>query len=561
MAAKTPKAKPKKNVPGIPTPSWMERIPVIMTLSILSIFFYIRYLFRNIPIERDEGSYAYMGHLLLNGGTPYVDFYEMKPPGLFYSYAILSGLSGGNVAWMHIWMGVLTFIGGYFTFLLARRWLDAGAAIFAALAYAALGMTAHASGFSIQAEHMVGLFAIIGLWAITKGLQEANRKWILMAGFLLCYGLLIKQNGLFFALLSIVIVPFFHYVEHRDQWIRRTFVDGGWLAAGAAIPAVIFGSILLLQGNFQDFWFWNVEYPKSYTSSITWELGRSLLESGLKKMTDELPAFWLLGGVGFLFIWLSHLSLWKKIAVSGFLLMAAISVMPGKRFYGHYFLHFFPALAMSAAATLFVLSSFVKKWVNPMMSKMLGPVVAVITLLFTFGQHSGYYFSPNYTKILRSTYGSNPFPESKLLADYLMTQKSPEDELLVLGSEPQLYAYTLADSPTRHHFMGFLLKNHPKEKEWQEEVKSDVRNNPPKYVVWVQHPLSWVPAKGADQSILNWGWSLIHQDYFPIAWYDQVSRNEVKVVEGADAKNYQASGEQYMILLERNPQQATSQGG
>lgn len=493
-----------------------------------------------------------MGHLLLQGGVPYVDFYEMKPPGLFYSYALLSGLSGGDLGWMHVWMAVLLLAGGMFTFYLVRSWLDDGAGVVAALAYAALTMTSYASGFSIQAEHLVGFFAVAGLWALTRGLQSQRMPFMLLAGALLCYGLLIKQNGLFFALLSILLVGAYHFSENRSQWIRNSLRNGGWLAAGAAIPAVLFGALLIVQGNFSEFWFWNVEYPKSYTSTITWELGRTLLETGLKRMYAEQQVLWLLGGAGILLIWLSRISLWKKVAVTGFLLMAAISVTPGKRFYGHYFLHFFPALAVSAGAAVFVLGEWLGKFTGPTVRKVFAPAAAMVMLLLILAQNSPYYFSPNFTQILRQTYGSNPFPESRLLADYLSPRYEKGDGLIVFGSEPQIYAYTLAESPTRHHFMGFLLKNHPREGEWQQEVVQALTNDPPKYAVWVQHPLSWVPAQGADQMIYSWGWQFITRNYTPIAWYDQVDRRTFEVVEGERAPGYQARGENYLILLERN---------
>ena len=551
MAAKQTTTRKKATAPLKAIPVWVDQLPRLLAVAILLLYFFIRIGFQDIPIERDEGSYAYMGHLLLQGGTPYLDFYEMKPPALFYSYALLSGLSGGDLAWMHVWMAVFLFAGGMFLFYLVRRWLDDGAAVFAVLGYAALSMMPYASGFSIQAEHMVAVFAIAGLWALTKGLQMGTRRWIILSGILLCYGLLIKQNGIFFAALAITLVPFYHRTENPTQWVGNTLRDGGWLALGAAIPVAIFAVLMIIQGNLAEFWFWNVEYPKSYTSSISWDLGKTLLTNGLNKMSADQPVFWYLGGAGLVLIWMTRIAGWKKWAVSGFLLLAMVSVSPGKRFYGHYFLHFIPALAVASSAVVFALG----RWLEPVTGRLsrlvLGPALATIVLLLTIANHESYYFRPNFTKILRTTYGSNPFPESKQLADYLNKIYQPGDGLVVFGSEPQLYAYTKAEVPTRHHFMGFLLKNHKKDLEWQEEVIESVTNDPPKYAVWVQHPLSWVPVEGADQTIINWGWQLVRQKYMPIAWYDQLDNGTINVVEGDAAKNYQAQGKQYMVLVER----------
>src|SRR5450759_1239866 len=44
----------------------------------------IRWRFVEMPLERDEGEYAYFGHLILNGITPYKEAYNMKLPGIYY---------------------------------------------------------------------------------------------------------------------------------------------------------------------------------------------------------------------------------------------------------------------------------------------------------------------------------------------------------------------------------------------------------------------------------------------------------------------------------------------
>ncbi len=545
MSAKSVK---KKSV--APQSSWLTQLPRMLALLIVLLFLFIRIGFRDIPIERDEGSYAYMGQLLLQGEVPYQDFYEMKPPALYYSYAVLSALSGGNIALMHVWMAVFLALGGMLLFYLVRRWLDDGAGLIATLSYAVLAMTPYASGFSIQAEHLVAVFAIAGLWALTRGLQRFTIMMLLAGGLLLSWGVLIKQNGLFFALLGVSLVPAFHLSENRTQWLKFTLRDGLWLVLGALIPVLGFGLIMGIQGTLPDFWFWIVEYPQAYTSKIDWTFGRELLENSLTRLYDGHEAFWVLGIAGSILIWFTRISWYKKWAVTGFLVMASLSILPGKRFYGHYFLHFIPALAIGAGAFCFFLTNMAERFV-PAVKQWLAPVLAAILLLPALAHHDAYYFRPNFNKILRETYGSNPFPESKLLADYLGKRMKPEDGLIVLGSEPQLYAYTQAKCPTRHHFMGFLLKNHPKEKEWQQEVINAVAEDPPKYAVWVQHPLSWLPAQGADQGIINWGWQLIHQDYVPIAWYDQVDARNVQAIEGEQASSYQAKGKQYMVLLER----------
>src|SRR5438477_5363017 len=42
-----------------------------------------------IPLERDEGEYAYIGQRWLQGDIPYRDTFDQKPPGAFAAYACI----------------------------------------------------------------------------------------------------------------------------------------------------------------------------------------------------------------------------------------------------------------------------------------------------------------------------------------------------------------------------------------------------------------------------------------------------------------------------------------
>jgi hypothetical protein len=56
---------------------------VLLGLALILAFnFAIRWRLREMPLERDEGEYAYAGQLLLQGIPPYQLAYNMKFPGV-----------------------------------------------------------------------------------------------------------------------------------------------------------------------------------------------------------------------------------------------------------------------------------------------------------------------------------------------------------------------------------------------------------------------------------------------------------------------------------------------
>jgi hypothetical protein len=55
-----------------------------------------------IPLERDEGEYAYAGQLMLRGIPPYQLAYNMKFPGVYAAYALIISIFGQTNVGIHL---------------------------------------------------------------------------------------------------------------------------------------------------------------------------------------------------------------------------------------------------------------------------------------------------------------------------------------------------------------------------------------------------------------------------------------------------------------------------
>src|SRR5512146_175486 len=86
---------------------WLDkarRIPkswILLGIIILFVVF-VRARLLEVPLERDEGEYAYMGQLLLQGVPPYGEAYNMKFPGTYLMYALIMALFGQTAQGIHI---------------------------------------------------------------------------------------------------------------------------------------------------------------------------------------------------------------------------------------------------------------------------------------------------------------------------------------------------------------------------------------------------------------------------------------------------------------------------
>ena len=62
----------------------------------------VRFRVAEVPLERDEGEYAYAGQLILAGVPPYEFAYNMKFPGTYYAYAAILAIFGQTPWGIHV---------------------------------------------------------------------------------------------------------------------------------------------------------------------------------------------------------------------------------------------------------------------------------------------------------------------------------------------------------------------------------------------------------------------------------------------------------------------------
>src|SRR6059058_4323110 len=92
---------------------------IVSAVILLSLF--VRFRLRDMPLERDEGEYAYAGQLMLQGMPPYKLAYNMKLPGTYAAYALIMAVFGQTTEGIRFGVLVVNLATIFFVFLLARR--------------------------------------------------------------------------------------------------------------------------------------------------------------------------------------------------------------------------------------------------------------------------------------------------------------------------------------------------------------------------------------------------------------------------------------------------------
>ena len=177
---------------------------------VLTAVLFVRYRFLEVPLDRDEGEYAYIAQQMLAGVPPYESGYAMKWPGIYAAYALMMACFTQSTWGIHFGFALVNLASIGLVFLISSRLLGAWRAVLTAALFALLTLDVSLQGSTAQAEHFVLLAALLGIWCLqlvearTGQTDSAGRRPSLFGIFLagLCFGtaLVVKQHGFSFGL-------------------------------------------------------------------------------------------------------------------------------------------------------------------------------------------------------------------------------------------------------------------------------------------------------------------------------------------------------------------------
>ena len=92
---------------------------VLLLIILLTAAMRIRLL--PVPLERDEGEYAYAGQLILDRIPPYEQVYNMKMPGIYVVYAAILAVFGQTLIAIHLALMLVNAATILLVFLICRK--------------------------------------------------------------------------------------------------------------------------------------------------------------------------------------------------------------------------------------------------------------------------------------------------------------------------------------------------------------------------------------------------------------------------------------------------------
>ena len=205
------------------------------------------------PMGRDQGMYANIGRSILQGGRPFIDMWDIKPPPIYYLYAMSIALFGPTTSAIRSLDFLLLPIGMLGLAYLGQRLRSKRSGLLAAMLYAVFYFTETFASLS-QNDSLVTVPMILAVVAATISLDAAPQQRRALAGAFisgaLC-GLILwfKHYNIFFVL---ALAGSQILIRRRDGYHGFPLRDAVAFCAGGLLTGGSLLAFFASQGSLQE---------------------------------------------------------------------------------------------------------------------------------------------------------------------------------------------------------------------------------------------------------------------------------------------------------------------
>jgi hypothetical protein len=456
------------------------------------------------PFGSDHGSFATTADVLRRGGALYRDVAEIKPPGVYYLFAVAFATLGRTMFAIRLLDLLWTLAAATVLFAVGRRLLSPAAGIvgaFCFLTFYALNgdywHTAQCDGF---ASLPLALAASFTLWAE----ERRSAKPALVAGAMVGLAMLLK-----FTLAAFLFVPLLAAVLSRSEPVRSRALRVSAYAAGCVLPVALAALLLWRAGTLDDMWqivvVWNSQYGQMRVGGAIPKMFRFLL-GGKLAILPVIGLFSLAGVVSLVLARRARPSWWFLPA---WVVVTVVGLAVQGKFFEYHWLPLLLPVGLLAGEGLVFAISRLRAAFGPAGGRAITWACTAGLVALTVSGYWAHFQRPiaflagrmpreSYLSAFVSPNGYFSFSADAAVADYVRSHTAPDDSLFVWGLEPLVYF--LADRPPASRFIHSALLIPPWTPEaWREMALEDLRRTRPKLLLLVHSDVQpWATAWGGD---------------------------------------------------------------
>ncbi len=537
---------PLKSVSPPDTERYLVYFLLLLALAFVLI---VRGRLLGLPLERDEGEYAYMGQLILDGIPPYKEAFNMKLPGTYYMYALFMGVFGQSIVGIHLGLLIINVISIALLYFIGKKIVNPIVGAIAGLSYAILSVTPGTYGLAAHATHFNVLFGLGGFLSLLYALENQKWKWTVASGLLFGLSFVMKQQAVFLVLFG-GIVLLVDGLKRSPRDLKNLSSILVVFAIGVALPYLVVVLVALSTGSFDQFWHWTMDYARQYVGIKTWGEASSQLVASMNFVTTGSWWLWMMGLAGLVALYFIALSSRNRLIIMLFAVFSFLCMCPGFYFRNHYFIVFLPVLSLLIGVAVQFMMKRATKLEAPT-ARYLPLAVFGLFVVLSLYPHKKLYFTYPVAEVCARLYGSNPFAETLEVAKFIRENTADSDRVAVIGSEPQVYFYSKRKSATGFLYVYPLMENQPYSMEMQQHMIADIERHRPKYLVFVDSPFSWLVRQNSDQSILDWFENYSTAHYNMVGFADMVGPGKTKYVWREALPYYRVQGQASVSVFER----------
>src|SRR5213078_2604559 len=210
------------------------------------------------PID-SEAMYSVVANEIVDGGRPYIDAVERKPPLLFWTYAAIFKVAG-KFSWktLHIVALVWTLGAMAGLYVIGRELFDGNTGLIAALFYGVFQHWWTWKNLTFDAEMLMNL-PIIWAWAIAFRRSSSRlRPELFPAGALLAAAFLLKQPAAIAAVPLGIYLLLPSYRASRSLTPTNSIIQATMLTLGFFAALGLVSIVLWKQGILHDAFYWTI---------------------------------------------------------------------------------------------------------------------------------------------------------------------------------------------------------------------------------------------------------------------------------------------------------------
>jgi hypothetical protein len=464
-----------------------------------TVAFRIRFL--NLPIDRDEGEFAYAGWQMLHGDIPYRDFYNMKMPGIYLFYALLFSVLGTTIQAIRTGLIIVNLLNTFLVYRLTVKWSDMRTGIYASVCYLLFSMQVELQGTSTHAEFIAMLFVLSGFLIFPSANSSRRQLRLFWSGVSLGTAFIVKQPSASFIVLGLVFLLINKFKNRSPQ---NNFVKSiVTFLAGALIPILTTAFLLVAAGAGNSFYLFAFQYAKEYVSYLTIYDGVNNFKIILSKAIAPNIFLWLLVPVGFVILFFRV----KKSASEKllFFLFSFIAVSAGYYYRPHYFQFLIPAASMlSAVALVETENHFKRKNFNPRPKYFLSYCYMLLALTFYSFNERSLFSVRSEEQAIREIYGQDFFNATKKAGDFIAANSSEDATVAIFGSEPEIWFYSKRKSASGYLYVYPLLEHQRFAPSMRQQFYDEIRKSKPGILVYTSNTGTWYAGEDVHSEMYNW---------------------------------------------------------